>query len=65
MKTADRHRWSSVGCFPLPRASEDACYEGIVRMKKAELRQTLLVLLSDGPEWQYHRFVTQNGLDEE
>lgn len=50
------------------QAYEDACYERVCRyigrMKKTELQQTLLELLSDGPEWQYDRFVAQNGLDE-
>ena len=51
------------------QAYEDACYERVCRyigrMKKAELQQTFLELLSDGPEWQYDRFVAQNGLDDD
>lgn len=33
-------------------------------MKKNELQQALLQLLFDGPEWQYDRFIRENGLDE-
>lgn len=35
------------------------------KMKKSELQQALLELLLDGPEWQYDRFVRENGLDDE
>ena len=35
----------------------------ICKMKKAELQAALLELLFDGPEWQYERFVRENGLD--
>ena len=34
----------------------------VSRMKKAELQQALLQLLFDGPEWQYDRFMEENGL---
>ena len=35
----------------------------VEHMKKAELQQALLALLFDGPEWQYDRFVRDNGID--
>lgn len=34
-------------------------------MKKNELQEALLQLLFDGPEWQYDRFVEENGLDDD
>ena len=34
-------------------------------MKKSELQEALLQLLFDGPEWQYNRFVRENGLDDD
>ena len=34
-------------------------------MKKSELQEALLQLLFDGPEWQYDRFVRENGLDDD
>ena len=34
----------------------------VCKMKKEELRQALLELLFDGPEWQFDRFVRNNGL---
>ena len=34
----------------------------IMRMKKAELQQTLLNLLDSGPEWQFDHFVRDEGL---
>lgn len=33
------------------------------KMKKSELQEALLDLLFYGPEWQYDRFVSDNGLD--
>lgn len=33
-------------------------------MKKDELQQALLQLLFDGPEWQYERFIQENGIDD-
>lgn len=33
------------------------------KMKKAELCEAVLTMLFDGPEWQYDRFVRENGLD--
>lgn len=36
----------------------------VAHMKKAELEQALLQLLFDGPEWQYDRFIRENGLED-
>lgn len=33
-------------------------------MKKSELQEALLQLLFEGPEWQYDRFLRDNGLEE-
>ena len=33
-------------------------------MGKNELQQALLEVLFDGPEWQYERFIRENGLEE-
>lgn len=33
-------------------------------MKKAELQEALLQVLFDGPDWQFDRFVRENGLDD-
>lgn len=33
-------------------------------MKKSELQEVLLQLLFEGPEWQYDRFLRDNGLEE-
>ena len=35
----------------------------IGKMKKAELQQALLELLTEGPDWLFDRFVRENGLD--
>lgn len=35
----------------------------VEKMKKSELQQTVIQLLFDGPEWQYDRFVRDNGID--
>lgn len=35
----------------------------IYSMKKNELQAALLQLLFDGPEWQYERFIEQNGIE--
>lgn len=35
------------------------------KMKKADLRQWLLELLFDAPEWQYERFISECGLDDD
>lgn len=47
---------------------QDALYERVIhyvrKMKKNELQQALLELLLDGPEWQYERFIRENGLEE-
>lgn len=37
----------------------------IQRMKKSELQEALLQLLFDGPEWQYDRFIRDNGLEDD
>lgn len=41
----------------------DKVCQYVRRMKKSELQEALLQLLFDGPEWQYDRFVRDNGLD--
>ena len=43
--------------------SDKVCHY-VRHMKKNELQQALLQLLFDGPEWQYDRFIRENGLDE-
>ena len=47
---------------------QDALSERVIqyvwKMKKNELQQALLELLFDGPEWQYGRFISENGLEE-
>lgn len=43
---------------------EDKLCHYIRRMKKSELQEALLQLLFDGPEWQYDRFIMENGLAE-
>ena len=35
------------------------------KMKKSDLQEALLELLFDGPEWQYNRFIRENGLDDD
>lgn len=50
------------------RRKEELCQrvnQYVWKMKKSELQQALLELLLDGPEWQYDRFVRENGLDDE
>lgn len=37
----------------------------IMKMKKSELQQALCDLLFEGPDWQFDRFVEENGLDDE
>lgn len=41
--------------------SDKVCHY-VWHMKKSELQEALLQLLFDGPEWQYDRFVRENGL---
>ena len=41
-------------------AQENAVIEFVSKMKKAELQQTLLQVLFDGPEWQYERFIEEH-----
>ncbi len=43
----------------------DKVIEYVGKMKKADLCQSLLELLFDGPEWQYDRFVREHGLDDD
>ena len=44
--------------------SDKVCHY-VWHMKKSELQEVLLQLLFDGPEWQYDRFVRENGLDDD
>lgn len=37
----------------------------VQHMKRSELQEALLQLLFDGPEWQYNRFIMENGLDDD
>jgi uncharacterized Zn finger protein len=41
----------------------DKVIKYVGKMKKADLCQSLLELLFDGPEWQYDRFIRERGLD--
>ena len=43
---------------------EDKVIEYVNKMKKADLAQTLLELLFNGPEWHYDRFVRDRDLDD-
>ena len=43
---------------------ENKVIEYVNKMKKADLAQTLLELLFNGPEWQYDRFVRDRDLDD-
>ena len=45
-------------------ALADQLCDYVAHMKKAELEQALLQLLFDGPEWQYDRFLRDNGLED-
>ena len=42
----------------------DKVIEYVCKMKKADLCQSLLELLFDGPEWQYDRFIREHGVDD-
>lgn len=44
--------------------SDKVCHY-VWHMKKSELQEAFLQLLFDGPEWQYDRFVRENGLDDD
>ena len=44
--------------------SDKVCHY-VWHMKKSELQEALLQLLFDGPEWQYDRFIRENGLDDD
>ena len=51
------------------RNKERACAQtGIlsetIRMREDTTQQALLEVLFDGPEWQYERFIRENGLEE-
>lgn len=46
-------------------ALEDKVCHYVRRMKKSELQEALLQLLFDGSQWQYDRFVRENGLDDD
>lgn len=39
---------------------EHAVVEYVCKMKKEELRQVLLQILFDGPEWQYNHFIEEH-----
>lgn len=41
----------------------DKLTDYVYRMKKEELREALLELLFDGPEWQYDRFLREHWID--
>ena len=43
----------------------DKVIEYVGKMKKADLCQSLLEMLFDGPEWQYDRFIREHGLDDD
>lgn len=43
----------------------DKVWHYVWRMKKSELQETLLQVLLDGPDWQFDRFVRENGLDDD
>lgn len=43
----------------------DKVIEYVGQMEKADLCQSLLELLFDGPEWQYDRFVREHGLNDD
>ena len=42
----------------------DKVIKYVCKMKKADLCQSLLELLFDGPEWQYNRFIREHGVDD-
>ena len=44
--------------------SDKVCHY-VWHMKKNELQDALLQLLFDGPEWQFDRFVQENGLEDD
>ena len=44
--------------------SDKVCHY-VRHMKKSELQEALLQLLFDGPEWQFDRFVRENGLEDD
>ena len=44
--------------------SDKVCHY-VWHMKKSELQDALLQLLFEGPEWQFDRFVLENGLEDD
>ena len=44
--------------------SDKVCHY-VWHMKKNELQEALLQLLFDGPEWQFDRFIQENGLEDD
>lgn len=44
--------------------AEKVCHY-VRHMKKAELQEALLQVLFDGPDWQFDRFVRDNGLEDD
>ena len=44
--------------------SDKVCHY-VCHMKKSELQDALLQLLFEGPEWQFDRFVRENGLQDD
>ena len=44
--------------------ADRVCYY-VWHMKKAELQEALLQVLFDGPDWQFDRFVRDNGLEDD
>lgn len=44
----------------IEREYEDQVIRYVHKMKKAELQQTLLQLLFEGPDWQYDRFIDEH-----
>ncbi|MBP3493654.1 MAG: SWIM zinc finger family protein [Oscillospiraceae bacterium] len=44
--------------------SDKVCHY-VWHMKKSELQEALLQLLFEGPDWQFDRFVRQNGLEDD
>ena len=44
--------------------SDKVCHY-VWHMKKSELQDALLQLLFEGPEWQFDRFVRENGLEDD
>lgn len=43
----------------------DEVIEYVCKMKKSELQQALLQVLSDGPKWQYNHFIEEHCIDDD